>query len=342
MNTLGRQHGVSLVEIMIALIVGLILTAGVIQIFVSNKQAYRVLDAESRLQENARFALELLGRDIRMAGYQGCAGKTRILVNTLNDTSSFLYDFGTPVVGFEAVSSSAWIPSVDGTITSPLGGRDIVTIRGVFDRGVAIIGQPSNAGDCTSASSHTASLKLANTSGLASGDIVIAGNCSRASIFQITHVNASSNIVHHDTGGSVSPGNSTEDLGACYAENGELAQIATRTFYVRTNVSGQPALYIKNGVHFAEELVEGVENMQILYGVDTDSDGAANQFIRANSVSDWLRVVSIRISLLLQSIEDNITATPQTYLFNGATVTPDDRRLRRVYTTTIALRNMLP
>ncbi len=341
MNARQHQTGLSLVELMVALVVGLLLLGGVIEIFIANKQTYRVADASAQIQENARFAMEILNRDIRMAGYQGCAGQARILVNTLNDTSSFLYDFGTPVQGFEATSSSSWTPAIDASITSPLGGRDIVTIRGVFDEGVAIIGQPSNTGDCNDSSSHTADLKVTDASAFSDGDIVIAGNCSRASIFQITNINPLGNIVHN-TGGSVTPGNATKDLGTCYAGNGELAKIDTRTFYIRTNAAGLPALYRKDGNDAAEELVAGIEDMQILYGIDTDGDGTADRYTSANSVGDWNQVVAVRIHLLLQSIEDNVTTAPQPYTFDGATVTPTDRRLRRVYTTTIALRNRLP
>ncbi len=335
------QQGISLVEIMVALVVGLLLIGGMVQIYLANKQTYRVADASARIQENARFAIELLARDIRMAGYQGCAGQARVLVNTLNNTSSFLYNFGSAIYGFEATSASAWTPAVDSSITSPLGGRDIVAIRGVFGNGVRITGQPSNSVDCTNSSSFTADLKVSDASGFSAGDIVVAGNCSKVSIFQITNVNAGTNVVHN-TGSSVSPGNATKNLGACYAGNGELAKITTRVFYIRNNPANIPALYRKDGSADAEELVEGVEDMQILYGLDSDGDTLTDQFVRANDVVDWNRVASVRISLLLRSIENYVTDKPQTYTFNETTVTPADRYLRRVFTTTIGLRNRLP
>ncbi len=65
-----RQSGISLVEIMISLVTGLFLLAGVIQIYLSNKQTYRVVEASSRIQENARFAMEILGQHIRMTGFR--------------------------------------------------------------------------------------------------------------------------------------------------------------------------------------------------------------------------------------------------------------------------------
>ncbi len=64
-----RQQGLTLIEMMIAMVLGLVLVAGAIQLLVANKQSYFLQDAMSRLQENGRFALQLLTRDVRMAGF---------------------------------------------------------------------------------------------------------------------------------------------------------------------------------------------------------------------------------------------------------------------------------
>ena len=152
--SLPSQRGISLVEIMVALAVGLFLTAGVVQIFLGNKQSYRVAEASARIQENARFAMEFIAIDTRMAGYQGCAGASRTVVNTLV-SPQFHEEFDTPVEGFQATSASAWSPSVDAGITSPLGGRDILTIRGAFGNGTPIVGQPTDASDCASSAGTT-------------------------------------------------------------------------------------------------------------------------------------------------------------------------------------------
>ncbi|MFQ5469239.1 MAG: PilW family protein [Gammaproteobacteria bacterium] len=73
MNTFSHQRGITLVELMVALVVSLILLAGVIQIFSSNQATYRLQEALSRLQENGRFAIEHLQKDIRIAGFPGNA-----------------------------------------------------------------------------------------------------------------------------------------------------------------------------------------------------------------------------------------------------------------------------
>lgn len=66
------QKGFTLIEIMIALVLGAFLIGGVLQIFVNTRETYRMQDALSRLQENGRFAMDFIGRDLRMAGYSFC------------------------------------------------------------------------------------------------------------------------------------------------------------------------------------------------------------------------------------------------------------------------------
>lgn len=64
-----RQHGFSMVELLVALVLSTILLGGIIQLFIGSKQTYRFHDALSRLQENGRFALEIMSHDIRLAGH---------------------------------------------------------------------------------------------------------------------------------------------------------------------------------------------------------------------------------------------------------------------------------
>jgi type IV pilus assembly protein PilW len=92
-----------------------------------------------------------------------------------------------------------------------------------------------------------------------------------------------------------------------------------------------------------------VENMQILYGEDTDADsegangdGTANRYVAIDTADlDVDKVVSVRLSLLARSLNNNLTTTPSPYTFNGTAVTPGatDKYLRKVFTTTITLRN---
>lgn len=80
--------------------------------------------------------------------------------------------------------------------------------------------------------------------------------------------------------------------------------------------------------------------MQVEYGEDLNGDWTADIYRSADLVTNWQSVVSVRISLLMQTTENNIASQPQPYTFNGTTVTPTDRRLRQAFTTVVALRNL--
>ena len=84
-----------------------------------------------------------------------------------------------------------------------------------------------------------------------------------------------------------------------------------------------------------------MENIQILYGEDTDSDKKPNRYVSAAGVSDFDHVIAVRVSLLIQTNEENLVKGNQSLQFNGAMVNFNDGRLRKVFTTTIALRNRL-
>jgi hypothetical protein len=90
------------------------------------------------------------------------------------------------------------------------------------------------------------------------------------------------------------------------------------------------------------ELADGVEDLQILYGEDTSGSVYADIYVSADAVTDWSGIRSVRVSFLLRS-EDNITSESRPFIFNGEDAnTENDKRLRMVFTTTIALRNRLP
>ena len=126
---------------------------------------------------------------------------------------------------------------------------------------------------------------------------------------------------------------------------GDAQVFLTRSisYSIATGASGQPALFRFDGTTNLE-LVDGVANMQILYGEDNDALGAAgfgtaDYYVPASSVTDMENVVSVKLSLLLQSYEDNLAPAPMTYTYNGGTVTAADRRLYQVFNSTVAVRN---
>jgi len=99
-----HQHGISLVEILVSLVISLFLLAGIVQVYVGNKSSYAFTNSISRIQENGRYAMEVMARELRMAGFFGCAifdpeddAALDAIVNNLNKAgtgySDDLYDF---------------------------------------------------------------------------------------------------------------------------------------------------------------------------------------------------------------------------------------------------------
>ncbi|MDO8825285.1 PilW family protein [Methylophaga sp.] len=333
MMPVKKQQGLSLVELMVAIVLGLILVAGIIELFVNNRQVYRVQDAQSRLQENGRYAMTVLTQSIERAGYLGCATRSALNINNmLNTPNDYLWDITTPIEGQEATGADAWTPSLDDSITNPVSGSDILTIRTIEPPELRVISHP------TTGAPGSAAITINSGNGLAMGDIVLAHDCVAGAIFQITS-NPSAGTIEHAAGAGT-PGNSTVALGYNFGA-GWVNKIATNSFYIRSRANAAvPSLYLKNGTSDPVEIVEGIESMQIQYGVDNSGNGAADTYQTANQVGNWNNIVSVRISLVMVSVENNLTADgAQPYNLEGAAVTPDDRRLRRVFTRTVTLRN---
>ena len=126
----------------------------------------------------------------------------------------------------------------------------------------------------------------------------------------------------------------------------DIYKMRSATYYVGDTQRGVRALYvIENGMFPPLELVEGVENLQLSYGEDTDSDAGANTYSPSNSVGTWANVVSARVDLLMQSADANAIEVPQEMRFLGTTYnggTDADRRLRQIYGAHVTIRNNTP
>lgn len=353
----SRQTGFSLVELMVALALGLMLAAVIGTVFVTGKQTLRTTDALSRIQENARHVFETLSYDVRMAGFTGCAYATQ--ANVLNNSADWDKDlFNFPLRGYEE--------GVD-TFPADVAGQ---TLRG--DVFTALRADNQKEYIVASHNPAAAQLHLTANHDLKQGEVLVATDCSHAAVFQMTNVNLNDNIdvVVHNTGAG-SPGNCTKGLGLpvdcaspqgtsyTFAPGSRLLRLSSVAYYLRTNPQGEPALYRQrlsrssgSAVLLAEEMAEGVENMQVRYGVDTtaSADGAVDAYVSADQVAvvapgvtlaeKWRRVLSVRVSLLLVSASgSSVTTKPQTYAFNGVTTTASDQRLRKVLDYTINVRN---
>ncbi len=327
----SRQDGFTVVEIMVAMVISLILLAGVIQLFVGSKVTYRAQEGLARMQENGRFAVDYLARDLRVAGYQGCArrgaGPGQIEPNIIASSLSIPTN---ALSGQNNLSSSNAFNAKAGT--------DTVTVTGAIPPGAKLTGNMT---------ADNANIQIESNPGIEAGDILLITDCINADIFRATGV--SSNTTGTTTIAHANSTNSTNRLSKPYGSDAQVFVYRSYTFYVkdtgRTNDQGAPvyALFRRNNLDNSDlEVLEGVEDIQTLYGLDTDGDRLADSYAAADTISgsQWDGVVATRSTILASSVE-NYAPKPQSYSFMGSSVTPSsgDTQLRGEFSATVQLRN---
>ena len=320
------QLGITLIELMIALVIGLLATGAMLKVYVDSSQLYRFNEGLARIQENGRFGLEFIRRDVRMAGFWECY-RDADLTNQISPGSANYIDFDaghiTGTNGLEHNGPDE--PDEPDSITFLGAGRNVGTL----------------SSDMTAPNS---ALNVSSTDDFAIEEAVLISDCETADIFRVTAVD---HPAHEIT---------TDELSKAYAAGSRLYRVQQTTFCIAEDADpAQPSLrQLVNptsgqtcGKEHGDDLVEGIENMQILMGEDTDADsdgtggdGTANRYVRPETSGlNVDRIVRVRISLLTISPANNVTTAPVPYFLNEREITPNDKYLRKVFTTTITLRN---
>ncbi len=247
------QAGLTLIELMVAMVLGLVLMGVAMNVFLSTRETHRLVNNLARVQENGRFALEQVSQIVRMTGYQGDTAAQWVLGPLTQATS-----------GVNRLAGTDNATNGSDTIT--------VAFRGSADTFIK---------DC-----HGINVAVADT------------------------------VVNQ----------------YALSANNEL------TCGVSRNGGAVQTLVV----------VDGVEAMHVMYGVDSNNDDAADQYVTSPNVADMEDVVSVRVALLLMTQDASLAGQndTRTYTLLDETVydtaTPaNDRRLRRVMTATVDLRNHL-
>lgn len=313
--------GVSLIELMIALVLGLVVTGAAIAMFLTNRQTYIASENVGRMQENARTAFELMSRDLREAAGNACGAGITSTVNVLDPGAGSLpwyADFAGGIRGYNG--ATAFADAAFGTgAAQRVAGTDAIEIKSSFSSNVTIESHnPSSAQFKVNTINH----------GLAPGDIAMACDSNHAAIFQVTNASPGTNdtIVHNT--GEASPGNCTKGLGSplnCGSPLGTsyefgcafggaggidctdpknrwtaiIAKLKATRWFIGYNGRGGKSLYqgvLRNSggalVVDTNEITEGVDAMTLEYLTD---GGVA--YAPAGAGTDWSRVTAVRLSL---------------------------------------------
>ncbi|KIP85114.1 MAG: PilW family protein [Stenotrophomonas sp.] len=375
-----RQAGLSLIELMIAMVIGLVLMLGVIQIFAASRAASRLAEGNARAQENGRFAIEFLQRDIRMAGHFGCVNDQAHFVKGEGDPvvniaatsgSGHPLDFTVSIQGYEAPSTApggqltlgdtwagpAGLPAAIAAL-NPRGGSDILVLRYLAAEGVPVTALTANT-DSVVGFDATAGARF-NEGGVGTPNLFGVADCSHANVFRGTY-----------TAGSVTAlGSNLNRFTVQPTGQTMIYRAESVVYYVGTSGSGEPALMRaradgNNGYGLREELVEGIESLQLLFGLDSTTEMSSTtppagnittQAVASGVTSDanatgaaqWRRVGQVQVGVLARSparsqaeAPTDAVNYPRALGVGFAPATASDGRYRTTYESTIALRNRL-
>ena len=325
----GLQGGLSLIELMISITIGLQILAALSTLFINQSKSRVELDKSNRMIDNGRYALELFSNNLRLAGfYDNFApiGTPTTLYNpcTTDNTDSAINMnvLNLHVQGYNAATSSSNVSSPPCGLTYTAGsnltlqpGSDILTVR-----------RASTAAKTPAAAAAAGGTYLQVS--MCQTDAATPPN--NYQIVSATAVVASSASMHNKNCTTVA----------------DLREFKVTTYFVSPdNVVGDGIPTLKSIDQYGNvtPLVEGIEYMQIDYGVDTDGDGAADLYTDCSTctVAYWASVMSVRINIVARNQETTTGWTDsKTYdLGLAGTVTPGGAYKRHAYTQMVRLNN---
>ncbi len=375
-----QQRGVTLVELLISLALGLAVLVGLSAVYVAAKQSFRFQETGGRMQEDAMFALETISRELRMAGFAGCRG-----VEKINIGGTFVYypELGmtsgspsgidgpnplavveplNPEVVLKPLSPVNFVRGFDNVpalmfATAPTSaGTNSLFMSGGSERAMSVTAAMGVAGDPLTIAAGSAAfldpLKIYN---------MVVANCASSSLFAGQLGGGGTQIVHTTAIGNATVGtNAAASFPSTpiYGVDALVMPMEWSFYYVATRAgAATPSLYRiqydGSARGNAEELVSNVESLRLHYGENTAFLGTGEPSMQADvwrttaaTVTDWSRVVAVRVGLMMVSDDnaanlDVVSAAP-TLLGEAYDMTVAGRsatRLRKEFSTTVVLRN---
>lgn len=303
-----QQRGFSLVEMMVALTVSVVLLLGVSNVIISSSQSYGELTRSSQQLENGRYALQVLRDDIRHAGFYGEFSGLKVpasMPNSCTLSATALRDaVDAPVQGY-AAAGTAPISCLPGYM-----GGDVLVIR-------------RSSTQVTAA----ASLKTLNY-----------------------YIQARSNEVIVDQGDVPGDFSLKKKDGATTAD---IRKYVVHIYYLRNcsdcsgTGDGVPSLWRREiqdetGNFTSTPVAEGIENMQLRYGLDDNDDGTPDRYVALpGSTAEWESVVAVEVNLLARSTEASPGFTDtKSYVLGDVTVTPGGSFKRHAFNAVVRAMNL--
>ena len=344
----GAARGFSLIELMIALIIAGILLFGLAVFFVSSSRSFSEAERVSRQIENGRYALGLLSEEIRLAGFYGEVKNVINLPSTPAPSAVIPMPATLPnpcATDFASVKAALPVPlqGVDAPGTAPtcvpdaVSGTDIIVVRRANTTTIA-------AGSAVANGFYTQTtncVTLAPVFQIAqSGFTLTDKDCTTVMPIRQYHV-----YIYYIAPCSVATGSG----GTCAAGDTPLPTLKRVELCSDTSAANSACASGADTMSNPEPLVEGIENIQYEYGLDTSGDGSPDSYTAApSSVTQWSQVVAVRIHLLARNADATAGYTDtKSYamglLADGVTpntLTPGGSFRRHAYTALVRVTNV--
>jgi type IV pilus assembly protein PilW len=325
-----RRRGVSLIELMIGLTLGLMVVAAASLVLISSRQASRSTDSLGRMQETLRTSFELMARELREAGGNPCDTQltvTNVLNNAQGATPTWWVDWSQTLLGFDGAQAFAGV-ATGGATGERVAGTDAVVVKFISDVGDLTVTAHDPATAVFSVNNSPHAVRV--------GDLLMACDYRQAALLSASAITA--NTVEHKESGTTS-GNCSRGLGVptvctsagtAFSVNpgGKLGRLVAAGWYIgnngRAETGGRSLFRItRNG---AEEVAEGVSDLQLQY-----ITAGATSYVDASAVpaASWPQVLGMRVTLTLTSAETGVGTAAGT-------------RLQRPLAFTLSLRNRMP
>lgn len=352
-----KQCGISLVEVMVALALGLIVSVGALSLMLGNRQSYRTTEALARVQEATRITFDLMSRDLRAAGINACSGGVRVM-NLLADPAAPTRWWTSWNGGLRGFDNTGAAGAVDfGSETERrVANTDMIELMHASTNAFPVKVHNASAAEATLAglTVPARSIALEKPGGqghsFVAGDLLVVCDYEDTTLFQVTGVNADANSVSHAsrTDVAVTPGNCANTMGfrslctstvtRSFQPGSQVMRFEPVAWFVgnngRTGSESSPTSLYRirvvndgagNAAPMVEEVVEGVRNMQLRYMYDRE-----DEYKLAGAVADWRLVTGVEIQLTIESPEA------------GTTTDATQPRLTRTLTHVVNLRNRVP
>lgn len=327
-----QQAGFTLVELLVAMVIGLLVIVGGTQLFISSQQSYRIQTALTNMQDTGRFAMETLSRELRQADYNGGCAPSQITVHLRN-----VADAADPPQAIQAWQDISNLDFTD-SLLNPVADQGGLMFRGAPFARTGLFNDALNIESVDSAQQ----LSLNNPVGdIFSNQLMLLQGLQNCDIFY----NASSDNNVLEKQDSTRSWGEVSGLAYSAEQPVSLGALSSALYYIGQDPDNDVPMSLMRldlsqttPTPRNEVVASHVVAMRTTFLLD-------DEYVPANEIGDaqWPEVQALRISLIVESDRPNLRRT-DTLLsmgnFRGENAfTGSDGRLYQAFTTTVSLRN---